>query len=66
MHLKLNSNGEGKMENQLRRVSISGHQEFWKGWFHLFTVEGKAIIEADDGQIHLVDAHKVRFISLKE
>lgn len=54
------------MENQLRRVSISGHQEFWKGWFHLFTVEGKAIIEADDGQIHLVDAHKVRFISLKE
>lgn len=47
---------------KLRLVEVNGHQEFWSGWFHCFTSDGKAIVENASGGISLVDAHKITFI----
>lgn len=51
-----------EIEN-IRRVEIHGHQEFWRGWFHLFTSDGMAIIETDEGQVNIIPAWKVKFVT---
>lgn len=42
----------------LRSVEISGHQEFWKGYFHCFaTISSKtfALVEDLNGKVHKID-----------
>ncbi len=51
-------------EHKLRPVEISGHQEYWTGYFHAWAgllEYPKAIIETTDGRIKIVDAHEVTF-----
>ena len=41
----------------VRRVSYSGHQSYWEGYFHAWTKDGSgnlmAVIEMPNGKIHL-------------
>lgn len=47
-----------KDSDNLRPVEISGHQVYWRGLFHAWTMhEGKtmAIVERESGSVELVD-----------
>lgn len=50
--------------NNLRKVVITGHQEYWEGYFHAWcelNKHAKAIIEHVSGNISIEDATKISF-----
>ena len=48
--------------NKLRPVEINGHQEYWIGIFHMFTLDGTAIVETSDGEVRYVPGWKIKFL----
>lgn len=54
--LGLNNVGTSKTAcktHDLRSVSISGHQSYHEGYFHMFTDDGQIITESEDGAVHI-------------
>jgi len=49
-------------KQNLRKVKIEGHQHYSIGYFHQFDSEGKAYIEDEEGEIHVMD---MKFYILK-